>query len=289
MRWYWIQRCRLDEGREVSLQALVADPRPSVARGRLLSAVSALENAKGLFEPARAHAMEGIEVLRREGELSGLANGLSCLSAVLQVGYREHEQGLRIAEEGASVARAARDDLALGNTLNDIGLARIALGGPGEARIALEEAAARVRGTGNASALEAILESLAHATLDDGDHRLAAGLWAESLRSAVSLGHRQNATSCLTGFSRIAAEPDPARALRLAAGAAAVRRGDDWAMPGWEAEAVDTSLDEAWRRLPDEVAKAALREAAAMDLEQLAAYALAEPLLRSAQGEPEGG
>lgn len=83
----------------------------------------------------------------------------------------------------------------------------------------------------------------------------------------------------LGGFSQICCTSDPGRALRLAAGATAILHGTGAVR---FAIVVDGVMGAARPALGAEAAEAAWQEGVAMSLEELAAYALEDPLLREA-------
>lgn len=113
-REFWTRRMDLGEGCELMRMALSVDDRPTVARGRLLTAIARLENWTAQYEHARTHAAESVRILREHDDLVGLAEALTWTSAVHLVGFTDRVEALQAAQAAAEVARAAADDRALG-------------------------------------------------------------------------------------------------------------------------------------------------------------------------------
>jgi hypothetical protein len=197
---------------------------------------------------------------------------------------------LQLGEEGVQVARTTGDERILGTALNHLGCSWRMSGEPLKARAILAEGVNRLRRSGDGFETANVLESLALATLECGDRRLAAALWAESLQTSLVLGRVANIAWCLNGFGRLAADSDPGRALRLAAGAAAITNGT-WglALGQWEEPLVESWLAGARSSLDAASAEACWRIGAAMSLEELASYALSEPLLAQSTGDRKEG
>jgi non-specific serine/threonine protein kinase len=281
-RWFWFRLGRYSKGIEIARQALDADSSPSVARCRLLTSLARLEVVSGDYESARQHTEESVSILQAREDLIGLAEALAWAAAVQTVGYSNPGQAVQLAQEAVQVARRAGEDRTVGTALNHLGLARLMSGEADRAVQVLEEAVGLMRRSGDGFETAKVLESLAHATLECGNSERAATLWAESLEMSLISGPLGNVAWCLNGFARLASSSDPARALRLAAGAAAVRHGEGWALGRLEQAATESWLATT-SVSPPEIAAAAWREGAAMRLDELVEYALAEPLLHREQ------
>jgi non-specific serine/threonine protein kinase len=289
-RRLWVRRGRFKEGLDFGGRALAADTKPTVARGRLLTGVADLELHTGNYDSACAHLEESVRILRESDDLAGLAEALAVSAAVRSMGYSDLAGAMQLGEEGVQVARTMGDDRTLGTALNHFGWVWLVSGDASKARAILAEGVDHLRSSGDGFETANVLETLALATLACGDRGLAAALWAESLQMSLALGRMANTAWCLNGFGRLAADSDPGRALRLAAGAAAITNGT-WglALGQWEEPLVESWLARARSSLDAASAAAHCRMGAAMPLEELVEYALAEPLLRrSAEGERKG-
>jgi predicted ATPase/DNA-binding CsgD family transcriptional regulator len=281
-RRLWLRHGRFNAGLDLGLKALAADTTPTVVRAHLLTGVGDLELHTGAYDSARAHLEESVRILRESDDLAGLAEALALSAAIRNMGYSDLVGALQLGEEALQVARTAGDERTLGTALNHTGCVCLMSGDARKARAMLAEGVDHLRGSGDGFETANALESLALATLESGDERLAAALWAESLEMSLVLGRIANIAWCLNGFARLAAASDPGRALRLAAGAAVITNGT-WglALGQWEERLVESWLAGARSSLDAASATASWRIGAAMPLEELVEYALAEPLLRA--------
>jgi predicted ATPase/DNA-binding CsgD family transcriptional regulator len=283
VRCFWLRNDHLAEGCTIASEALEGSDEPRRARGWVLWTLSQLDLLRGDAEAAQTHAEQALTALRDEGDLAGVCCALAW-SARPALGW-DPALGQRRREEAIEVGRASGENWALAVALNGMGMAFIRLDRPEEAMGYLKEGLTCIRVTGDASYTAAILDGLGLAMLASGDRAGAAHRWAEALQVSVSLRDRAGAVSSLYGFSQICCTSDPGRALRLVAGATATLHGIGAAVAAIEVPMIDVAVlaaREAREALGAEAAEAAWQEGVAMSLEELAAYALAEPLLREA-------
>ncbi|MDQ6900105.1 MAG: LuxR C-terminal-related transcriptional regulator [Candidatus Dormibacteraeota bacterium] len=289
-RRLWLRRGRFTEGLDLGVRSLAVDTNPTVARAHLLSGVADLELHRGDYDSARAHLEESVRILREAEDLPGLAEALALSAAIRNMGYSDAAVALQLGEEALQVARTGGDERTLGLALNHVGCVWLMWGDTRKARAMIAEGVDHLRRSGDGFETANVLESLALATMESGDKRLAAALWAESLQMGLVLGRSANIAWCLNGFARLAAASDPGRALRLAAGAAVITNGQ-WglALGQWEERLVRSWLAGARSSLDAASAAAAWRIGAAMPLEELVSCALIEPLLenRTTKREPK--
>jgi tetratricopeptide (TPR) repeat protein len=278
----WLRHGRFNTGLDLGVRALAAATNPTVARARLLTGVADLELHRADYDSAREHLEESVRILRDCEHLAELAEALALSAAVRSMGYSDLVGAMQLGEEGVQVARTTGDDRTLGTALNHFGWVWLVSGDARKARAILAEGVDHLRRSGDGLEAANVLETLALATLESGDKRLAAALWADSLQMSLVVGRTANIAWCLNGFARLAAASDPGRALRLAAGAAVITNGT-WglALGQWEERLVESWLAGARSSLDAASAAACWRIGAAMPLEELVEYALAEPLLRS--------
>jgi predicted ATPase/DNA-binding CsgD family transcriptional regulator len=285
----WMRRGRFNEGLDLGMKALATDINPTVARTRLLTGIARLELFTGHYDSARAHLEESVRILREREEFAGLAEALGLSAAIRNMGYSDLAGALQLADEGVQVARRSGDDRTLGMALNHFGSMLAMSGEARKGRTLLEEGVDRLRRSGDGFETAMVLESLAHATLQCGDRGLAAALWAESMRTSLVVGPMGNVAWCLNGFASLAAASDPSRALRLAAGAAAITSGTWGFLLGpWEEPLVESWLVGARNSLDSGAAAACWRTGAAMPLDELVNFALSEPLLAPSTGDRKG-
>lgn len=279
MRCLWLRNDHLAEGCTIASEALEGSREPRRARGWVLWTLSQLDLSRGDAEAARIHAEQALAALRDEGDLAGECCALAW-SAAPSLGGCDPALDQRRREEAIEIGRASGDNWALALALHCMGAALIGLDRPLEAMGYMEEGLTCIRATGDAFNTANFLNSLALAMLASGDRARAAHCWAEVLQISVSLRHRSGVVWSLYGFSRICCTSHPERALRLAAGATTALHGIGAVLAAIDITKVDRVVGAAREALTADAAAAAWQEGVAMSLEELAAYALAEPLLR---------
>lgn len=265
--------------RAAPAEALEGSGEPRRARGWVLCTLSQLDLARGDADAARIHADEALATLREEGDLAGVSYALAW-SAASVLGGCDPAMAQRRREEAIEIGRASGDNWALAMALNVMGMALIRLDSPDEAVGYLEEALICIHAAGDGFNTANILDSLAWAMLATGDRVGAARCWADALQISISLRHRPGVVWCLYGVSRICCMSHPVRALRLAAGATGTLHGTGAVLAATEVPIVNEVVEAARAALGAEATEAAWQEGVAMSLEELAAYALEEPLLR---------
>ena len=111
-----------------------------------------------------------------------------------------------------------------------------------------------------------------------GRYAAAHAAYREALEIFASLGHRRGAARALEGSASLAiARGHAARALKLAAAAANLRRLISAALPQAEQLELDRKLQPAWNSLTEQESKSSWAEGAAMSLEEAISYSREEP------------
>jgi predicted ATPase/DNA-binding winged helix-turn-helix (wHTH) protein len=122
------------------------------------------------------------------------------------------------------------------------------------------------------------LSDLGRIDCEQGKHVLAHAAYREALEIFAGLGHRRGMARVLEGFACLAlARGHAARALRLAAAAAHLRRLISAPLPQAEQSNLDQTLLPAWKSLSEPEGTGAWAEGSAMSLEQAIQYSLEEP------------
>jgi predicted ATPase/DNA-binding winged helix-turn-helix (wHTH) protein len=122
------------------------------------------------------------------------------------------------------------------------------------------------------------LADLGYVCCDQEDYLAAHGAFREALNIFAELGHRRGLARTLEGCACLAvARGGAARALKLAAAAAHLRRVISAPLPQAEQIRLDQTLLAAWESLSDAEGSAAWSEGSAMNMEKAIEYSLHEP------------
>jgi predicted ATPase/transcriptional regulator with XRE-family HTH domain len=223
--------------------------------------------AQGLFE--RSLALQ-----RGVGDRHEIASLLTRLGE--NALYQGDEGAARtLLERGLALYQELGDDLGAGWSLRGLGHVAWATGDPAEACRLFEAALARHRAAGYGNdAVARSLHDLGGLALDAGDLATARARCTESLLLAEEAGSRATILLGLGDFAALAgARGEPARALRLAGAAAALRTVVDVALTPLE-RATAERAEQAARQALGDAAAAAFAEGRAMPLEHAIADAL---------------
>jgi predicted ATPase/class 3 adenylate cyclase len=146
LRRHWVGRSALSEGRE-RLRALLerTDLSPE-ARGRLLAALSVIEQWLGHLEASEAAAREGVELATATGQTRVLFESLRSLAWIAD-SRSDSEEAVRVQERALEVA-ASVDERCVALALHDLGVFLIGAGRSSEARRVLQQAAESARAVG---------------------------------------------------------------------------------------------------------------------------------------------
>jgi predicted ATPase/DNA-binding winged helix-turn-helix (wHTH) protein len=122
------------------------------------------------------------------------------------------------------------------------------------------------------------LADLGYVCCDQEDYAAAHAAYREALKVFVELGHRRGLARTLEGCACLAvARGGAARALKLAAAAAHLRRIVGATLPQAEQTKLNQTLLAAWESLSDAEGSAAWSEGSAMSVEKAIEYSLDEP------------
>jgi non-specific serine/threonine protein kinase len=146
-----------------------------------------------------------------------------------------------------------------------------------EARKRFEESVDLSRQLGISRGMVWSLYFVAQHALAQGDAHRAREQFAESLRLAHQSGDVLATAHCIEGFAGALAVTQPGRALRLAEAATALRDAIGSTAFPMDRQRLRRWLEVAERRIGTAAANRARTEASAMSLDEVIAYALAEP------------
>ena len=274
-------RAKLDEA--LSLFAGLGDE-AGVARTRCHLGITAMLAQD--YAAAESAFTASLATARRLGSPSIAARALYGLG---QASWRQgnHQAARPLLEESLAIARSLGDRNAISWALDSLGHV---------AHAAREYTAAHAHFTatrdlgrelGSSWMMAHALNNLGDLTLDQGDSTTAAGYYQAGLDLARRVGRTRAVIGCLRGLARVAAVRSlPARALRLAAAAAALEALVGPALSGSGSHRSDRWLVDARRAAGGKLASEAWADGSSMTLEQAIRYALGDASPKSGNVGP---
>jgi predicted ATPase/DNA-binding CsgD family transcriptional regulator len=217
LSWFWIKRAHIVAGRAAVEQALArAGAAPSVARVKALEAAGSLAWLQGDIEASLRHHEAARLAAQAIGERALEATATTSLGGVLLVSGQP--AGLAWLERSLPLHRAAGNRHGEGLALYQLGLAAAATG-DGEQAVALcEEAAAKLRESGDWWLTAYALTILGSVWLMRDEVTRARDVFVESATLARDRGDRLLIHQPLVGLALVmAAEGAPEQATRLLA------------------------------------------------------------------------
>jgi predicted ATPase len=237
--------------------------------------------ASGDYAGARAHHERSLAVFRELGTPTQIAFDLFQLAMVAH-DRGEPDVSRRLCEESLALFREAEDDWGLGLAYRQFGIIALADGDVAAAAGHLEKSLSHYEALGDRGGIADAQHILAVTLVRLGEHARARELYRRSLPALRDQLNRAQLTDALAGMALLAAATErPARALRLAAAAAALGAPAGHHLPGamsalGSGAELEHALAEARRALGDEAADAARAEGQALTLGQAIAEALAD-------------
>jgi tetratricopeptide (TPR) repeat protein len=209
----------------------------SLATARTLHNLANVVRVRGDYPAAQAALREAASVFEELGDRSGVAWSLN-----QQGDIAREQQDLTVArtlyQDALSVFREAGDRWGSARSLADLG----------------------------------------YVCCDQGDYTAAHAAYGEALKIFAELGHRRGLARTLEGCACLAvARGGAARALKLAAAAAHLRRMVGASLPQAEQTKLNETLLSAWESLSAAEGTAAWSEGSAMSVEKAIEYSLDEP------------
>jgi predicted ATPase/serine/threonine protein kinase len=232
-----------------------------------------IETQRGEYDRAASWYEKGLVVDRAVGRHSDAAIAVHNLGMIAQ--FRgDFDRAEELFDESLAIARSV--GFTQSSALSSQALGEVARhrGDLERAEMYFRQALGDARKLGDMRFTAACLASLGNLANDKGNFEDARAFYADALATDSERRHKAVISEVLDGFACVAARDDPARAVRLAAAAEALREeiGDHLA-PSDQA-AVDRYLDRAREALAPEQVERAIADGRAMELEQAIAYAL---------------
>ncbi|MFN8482331.1 MAG: BTAD domain-containing putative transcriptional regulator [Anaerolineae bacterium] len=278
---FWFERCDYAEGKRWLTSALgAAGAAGADARAKALFGASRLAHAQGHIEAARRLLEEGLPLARQASD-----RRLAAFTAS-DLGWRRHEAGEResakaLWAEGLQMAQQAGDGWLVAVVTASLGEAALNDGEVATAELLLERSVDLARSAGDALLLAFHLALLARARAARGDAAAASACLRESLAIRRQYGNKANIAACLEGLAAVTAAVRPSAgptwAVTLLGAAAALRDAVQTPIPPVEITAYAATVESLRSQLSEAEFSAAWAAGRAMSLEQVIAWAEAEP------------
>jgi tetratricopeptide (TPR) repeat protein len=286
-------------------------------RGRVLHFLGALVTAQGDFPAAKHFLQQSHSLYEELGDQWGIAASLNALAITERDGgdyssaERNFERSLacwRLLPDRSATARclhnlanvvkvrgdyprarwALREATEIFEELGDRSGAAWSINQQGDiareqgdltvARELYQQALSAFRETGDQWGSARSLTDLGYIDCEQGKHSTAHAAYREAMGIFADLGHRRGMARALEGCACLAlARGHAARAVRLAAAAAHLRRLISAPLPQAEQLKLDQTLLPAWESLTGAEGNSAWAEGSTMDLEEAVQYDLQEP------------
>ena len=205
LRWFWMVRGYLSEGRDWLSKLLAAAPgrQDPTVRAEALTGGGALARLQGDFSTARALMEESLTIYRELGDQRGVSVSLNGLGNV------DNDQGDYPSararwQESLAINRELGDQRAIIGVLSNLGSLACVQGDYATARTLHEEGLAYFRELGVRRGIAAWQSNLAAVDCAQGDYPSARVRWQESLAIYHELGDRQNIAETLEGLANAA-------------------------------------------------------------------------------------
>lgn len=224
---------------------------------------------QGKYKRAQALYEKSLAIRQQLDERASIASLLSNLGILARF-RNDYTTARALYEESLAIRRALQDPWAIANSLNNLGLIARYQNDYPTARTLLAESLAINREVGDPWATANTLTSLAEVALDQQDFAAAEQFLTESLAINRKLGDKRAIAFLLESFSTLAAtQVNAARALTLAAAAAALRAAIQAPLSPAEQERLDQTLAVARQALRDTEQEAAQQLGRTVTLEQV--------------------
>lgn len=267
----WQQRMlALDAAARQQGQVIASFP----LRVRQLYAYARILLALGTFERAHTAAEEALTLARQAGDEDGAADACATLGMIAQA------RGDLDAAETAFAASATHAEAATHGELRHRALTHLgeiarARGDLQRADVLLCEALAAARETSNTWETAMIVTLLGHTARQRGHFAQARMHYRESLTLFSAFGSPPFLAWCLEGLAAtLAAEDDPAPAVRLCAAAAGMRERAGTPLPPGERDEIERLLDDARAAMGEPALHATWTAASALSADQIVAEAM---------------
>ncbi|HEU0292129.1 MAG TPA: tetratricopeptide repeat protein [Anaerolineales bacterium] len=242
---------------------------------KLLTSFGTLGAQQGKYDEAQRFYGSALEIRRTLKQRADIGNILNNLSLVAQL--KGDLAGARtLQEESLNIRRELGNKWYIANSLNNIGFIALDQGELSEARSRLEEALALQREIGDKWATANSLNNLGNAVRDQGDYQTSYKFYEESLLLNKELGDQRALAYVLEDIGGLISMrgDQPERALRIVAGAAAIRKSIGAPLSSAEQTKLDRLLAPARQALAEDIAAEAWNAGLSSTLEQAVTLAL---------------
>jgi len=242
-----------------------------------LNAMAVSKRDQGDYSGAQSYFERSLACLRILSDRLAIARCLHNLANVVEVrgDYPRARWALR---EAAEIFEELGDRSGAAWSINQQGDIARATGDLGAARAFYQRALSNFREVGDAWGSARSLTDLGYMDCEQGDHLAAHASYREALELFAGLGHRRGIARVMEGYACLAlARGHAARALKLAAAAARLRRLIGAPLPQAEQDKLDGTLLPAWQALGAHDGKELWSEGSALSLETAIEFALEEP------------
>ena len=311
---FWYTRGYLSEGRTYLEAVARSGVAPATVRARALDGLGWIAEPQGDYGRARTAYEESLELYRRSGDKSGVANALGDLGSLAldrgdykqatslleeslkvhrELGSREgligvldglgvlasakgeQEQSISFFSEALALSRGTGNVRRTAVSLGNLGITMLAHGDPGQATALLDESLALFREIGDSSNIAISLMNSALAALTQGDHGRVQALGEESLKLLQKAQDTQHIADCLGIMASAAgARGSAKRAARLWGAAEALREEIGVPLQPEDRMVLDPYLATARSSLGEITWRTTLVEGRAMTPEQAIEYSL---------------
>jgi predicted ATPase/DNA-binding CsgD family transcriptional regulator len=272
---FWDERGYVTEGSDWLDRALATWVGETGLRAGALEAAGWLAQRRGDYDRAADYFEDSIRIAGAAGANSVLARSLRNL-ALVRVLRGDGQGALPLVKEAFDLAEELGDLPGTAGALLVMALATYFEGDVEQARVYAEQSLAKHREVGDEKVAAFLLACLAMLALNHHDLGTARKDLRESLKISQQLREKVDVAFVLESCARLAAETsDPARAIRLAASAAAVRRAAGApSAPIWTVM-VEATLGPAREAVGSSTAETVAGEGGALTLDQALDQALA--------------
>lgn len=242
-----------------------------------LNALAITERDRGDYSAAESNFERSLACWRLLPDRSATARCLHNLANVVKV-RGDYIRARRALDEATKIFEELGDRSGAAWSINQQGDIAREQGNLTAARELYQQALSAFQETGDRWGCARSLTDLGCIDCEEGKHSTAHAAYREAMGIFVDLGHRRGMARALEGCACLAlARGHAARAVRLAAAAAHLRRLISAPLPQAEQLKLDRTLLPAWESLTGPEGNSAWAEGSAMDLEEAIQYSLEEP------------
>ncbi|HWF03063.1 MAG TPA: tetratricopeptide repeat protein [Candidatus Angelobacter sp.] len=242
-----------------------------------LNALAVSARDRGDYASAQSNFERSLACWRLLPDPLAIARCLHNLANVVKV-RGDYPRALWALREATDIFEELGDQSGAAWSLNQQGDIACAQGNAAIARELYQRALAAFREASDPWGAARSLTDMASIDHEQGNHQTAQAEYREALAMFASLGHQRGVARALEGSAcLVLAQGHAARALKLAAAAARLRRLIGAPLPQAEQSKLDQMLLPAWTLISETDGKAAWDEGSALSLEKAIEYSLEEP------------